>query len=175
MKVGKITITSDICLVEPDIARDAPRGVQWLEGNEGRRTLRLMGVAEESNTDSTIEKERARVEGFINDADHLNWMISYRNRIVGAVWVDVVSTEQLPGPSVHIMIGDQKARNKGIGSAVLKAVLEYLAHERCEVVYSRYMTANDHSRALLFKLGFGNIGATYFDDGVEFQNAMKHF
>jgi hypothetical protein len=80
-------VTSDplLRLVEPDIERDAALGVKWLAGNNGRNTLRLMGVNDADNKPSSLEKEKARVNGFITKQDQLNWMMEYDGKIVGSI------------------------------------------------------------------------------------------
>lgn len=160
-----------IQLIEPDIERDAPISVGWLEGDLGRDTLRLMGVSTEKNKPSSLEQERERVEGFIANENQLNWMISYDGKIVGSVWADLRATDELPSPSVHIMIGDPDVRSKGIGTASIKAVIEYLRQADAQTVYSRHLLENESSKHLLSCLGFGDLGEPYTNnDGLTFQN-----
>lgn len=150
-----------IRLVEPDIERDAPLGVGWLEGVAGRDTLRLMGVSNDENRPSSIDLEKERVQGFISNEHQLNWMIEYDGKVVGSIWVDLLSTEELPSPSIHIMIGDPDVRGKGLGSASFAAVLSYLKHRHAETVYSRHLLDNEGSKRLLQKMGFQNLGEPY--------------
>lgn len=160
-----------IHLVEPDVERDAPISVGWLEGDLGRDTLRLMGVSAHENEPSTLNQEKERVEGFIANEEQLNWMISYDGKIVGSVWADLQATDELPGPSVHIMIGDSEVRGKGIGTASISAVIEHLRQRNTETIYSRHLLDNEGSKHLLNSLGFNNLGEPYTDkDGLEFQN-----
>ncbi len=161
-------------LVEPDITRDAPLGVAWLQGDMGRNTLRLMGVAAKDNQPSTLEQERERVRGFIENDDQLNWMIAYRGTVVGSVWVHLRADQYLQGPSLHIMIGSPEARDKGIGLSSTEAVVGYLAKLGHARIYSRYLTDNAGSKNLLAKLNFHKMGEPYKDeDGLEFQNVVK--
>jgi hypothetical protein len=97
------TKSPEIILVEPDIERDAPVAVTWLDGDIGRNTLRLMGNTEENNKPSSLEEEKERIKGFIESTNQLTWMISLSNKVVGAIWVDIKPTEYLLGPAVHIM------------------------------------------------------------------------
>jgi hypothetical protein len=56
MFVGELaTGDNSVRLVEPDVGRDVPLGLQWLAGVAGRETLRLMGVTEANNHSSTLE------------------------------------------------------------------------------------------------------------------------
>jgi RimJ/RimL family protein N-acetyltransferase len=164
----------DINLVPPNIERDAPLGVDWLSGNTGRDTLKLMGVTDEYNKPSTLEEEKDRVKGFIDNTNQLNWMIQFKGNIVGSVWVDLKDSEYLPSPSVHIMIGDQSSRGNGVGTSSCKAVIEYLKNEKdYKKIYSRYLLLNSGSERLLTNLGFEKLGNIYADsDGLEWQNAL---
>ena len=158
-------------LVEPDVERDAPISVGWLEGDLGRDTLRLMGVNTEDNKPSTLVQEKERLRGFIANEKQLNWMISYNDQIIGSVWAELRATEELPAPSVHIMIGDPDVRGKGIGTASISAVIEHLRQSNTPTIYSRYRLENEGSKHLLNSLGFGNLGEPYTDkDGLKFQN-----
>ncbi len=163
-------------LVEPDIERDAPLSTDWLKGDTGRNTLRLMGVADKDNVPSTLEQERERVNDFIENDNQLNWMISSENDVVGSVWVDLIPSEHLGSPSVHIIIGNPDARGKGIGLSTMTAVVDYLEKQGHKQIYSRYLTDNAASRNLFAKLGFHEAGKPYIDeDNLQFQNVVKEF
>jgi RimJ/RimL family protein N-acetyltransferase len=174
--ISKTLTTTDrrLLLVPPNVERDAPKGVAWLAGAEGRQTLALMGVADKDNRPSTLEEERTRVAGFITDPKHLAWMMNFENVIVGIVEVSFKSTYELPLPAVSIMIGDPQARGHGLGLAAMKAVVHYLATERkFQRVYARYLTTNTISQALLRKLGFNDQGEPYVGtDGLQWQNVQ---
>ena len=168
------TNNPDIHLVAPDIERDAPLSVKWLEGDAGRNTLRLMGVAEKDNLPSTLEQEKERMRDFIENDDQLNWMIAYQNRVIGSVWVDLKPSKHLQSPSMHIMIGSPDARGKGIGSSTVEAVVGYLRQQGYEQIYSRYLIENESSRNMLAELGFTQLGGSYIDeDSLEFQNVVR--
>lgn len=164
------TNNPDLRLVEPDIERDAANGVKWLEGDMGRTTLQLMGVADEHNKPTTLEAEKERVNDFLTRQDQLNWMIKHQGKIVGSVWVDLESSDFLASPSVHIMIGDPDMRGKGVGLASVSSVIEYLKDNGEETIYSRYVTTNEGSEHLLSKLGFETLGEPYNDGDLLFQN-----
>jgi RimJ/RimL family protein N-acetyltransferase len=174
MKAMQIeTSNQQIILVEPQIERDALLGVQWLGGKLGRNTLQLMGVADKDNRESSLENECKRVKEFIEDKNHLNWMIQLDNKVVGSVWVDLEATDQLPAPSVHIMIGDATARGQGVGTASINAVLEYLKQQGEDTVYSRTLVKNTVAANLLLENAFQPFEEPYVDtDGLEWQNAQ---
>ena len=168
------TKSPEIKLIKPDIERDAPLGVTWLEGDIGRNTLRHMGNADEDNKPSTLEEEKERIKGFIESTDQITWMISLNGKVVGAIWVDKKPTEYLPAPAVHIMIGDPEARGHSVGINSTNAVVGYLreTHEY-PTLYSRHLTANEIAGELLEKSGFSNLGTPYKDaSGLEWQNAQ---
>ena len=158
-------------LVQPNVDRDSVLGVQWLQGNVGHETLRLMGVSDSYNKPSTLGDERERVHNFIIRDDQLNWMIAYENRVVGSIWVDLEATEHLPSPAVHIMIGNPEFRGKGIGSSSILAVIEYLKKSGEKMVYSRHLIENVGSSHLLHNIGFEDLGEPYSDkDELNWQN-----
>jgi RimJ/RimL family protein N-acetyltransferase len=162
----------ELTLVQPDIERDAPAGVRWLEGETGRDTLRLMGNPEKHNKPSTLEEERQRVRNFIISATQRTWMIRYQQNIIGAVWIDLTSTNYLAAPSVHIMIGDPAARGKGIGGHTIRAIINLLEQQhKFTTLHSRHLVENIGSARLLAKLGFQTDGNPYADDdGLRWQN-----
>lgn len=166
-----LTSLPEVRLVPPNIDRDAELGVQWLKGNSGRDTLRMMGVIDSENKSSTLKEERKRVQDFISRDDQLNWMIEYNNQVVGAVWADLLPTEFLPSPAVHIMVGDPLVRGKGLGKATISAVVDYLKQTGVKSVYSRHLVENKVSSHLLSSIGFTDLGKTYKDsDGLNWQN-----
>lgn len=143
-------------------------------GEAGRKTLELMGVADKYNRPASIETERQRIQSFIDSKDQLNWMIQFRGEVVGTIWVSLVGREELPAPSVHIMIGDPAARGKAVGYSSLSSVLDYLKDQGNRTVHSRHLTKNDGSTALLSTLGFRNVNGPYLDnDGLEWQNVAR--
>lgn len=172
VKVATIkTSNPKITLVQPNVDRDAALGVQWLEGELGRDTLRMMGVVDSENKPSTLQLERTRVQEFITRKDQLNWMIEFENRVTGAIWVDLEPTEYLPGPSIHIMIGDPRARGRGIGNISAVAVIDYLKKSGVKDIYSRHLITNVASSHLLRGIGFTDLGDPYKDsDGLTWQN-----
>jgi RimJ/RimL family protein N-acetyltransferase len=169
------TVLSNVQLVAPNVARDTPLSVAWLEGDHGRETLRLMGVLPQDNKPSTFAAERQRVSDFLEQPDQLNWMIEVDGKVGGAVWVDLTAKPELPAPSIHIMIGDMALRGRGIGSAALEAVVNYMDKARgVPAIYSRYIADNSGSAALLEKLHFTLLGPLYTDTGgLQWQNVVR--
>ncbi len=166
------TPSPDIFLVQPDVERDAPIAVRWLEGDIGRNTLRLMGNDDEHNKPSTLEEERERIQGFLDATDQLTWMIRLQNKIVGTVWVNLIAAESVPGPSVHIMIGDPDARGHGVGGNTIASVIAYMKQTgEYDMLYSRHLTENERAAALLQESGFTKLGEPYEDQsGLNWQN-----
>lgn len=173
-KIELETNSPDIRLVRPDVERDAALGVEWLSGEKGKETMRLMGVNMDTFQEPTLEAEKERVTEFLTKTDELNWMIEKEGKVVGSIWVKLTDHETVPAPSIHLMIGDPTARGGGVGSESMKAVLNWLiTDQRNEQVYSRYMTTNEGSAHLLAKLGFETTGEIYSDnDGLEWQNTQ---
>lgn len=170
------TNNSDVMLVEPNIKRDAALGINWLAGDLGRETLALMGVTAEHNKPGTLEVEQTRIKDFIENPKHLNWMISYKNQVVGAIWVDLEPTDQLPAPSPHIMIGDPSVRGKGIGTAAMASVVGFLQKKDHKIIYSRHLSGNTSAAALLHDMGFAPYQKPYEDeDGLVWQNEILRF
>ncbi len=166
------TMSPDITLVQPDVERDAPIAVKWLEGDIGRNTLKLMGNDDDHNKPSTLEEERERIQGFLDSDDQLTWMIRLQDNIVGAVWVDLHESEYLPAPSVHIMIGDPDARGHGVGSNTISSVIDYMKQTgEYNTLYSRHLTINERAAGLLEEVGFTILGEPYTDQsGLSWQN-----
>ena len=171
-----ITPDVPIRLIEPNVERDGQLGLQWLNGQLGRVTMRSMGNTEETISKmlpTTIEQEEERVSSFLDREDQLNWMIEYEGKVVGSVWVDLVASEDLPSPSVHIMIGDPDMRGRGVGIATVGTVLEYLEKQGNDVIYSRHLVSNEGADKLLKSLGFTELDKPYISDTLEFQNLVR--
>lgn len=166
------TDVAGLSLVRPNIEQDAPLAVQWLAGPAGRETLRLMGNTAEHNKPSTLEEEQMRLREFITAINQETWMIRFRDKTVGAVWLSLDATDYLHAPSIHIMLGDPSVRGQGIGRAVIKTLIERLKNSsQYEYLYSRYLTENAGSARLLNTAGFTEDGQSYQDeDGLSFQN-----
>ncbi len=166
------TKNPNIELVEPDIERDAPIAVNWLAGDIGRQTLRLMGNTDKNNKPSSLDEEKARIKGFIESEEQLTWMISLHENIIGTIWVLTDDTEYVSGPSIHFMIGDPDARGHGAGRAATQAVIDYLREEgKYQHLFSRHLMVNEGAKKLLESCGFEKLEEPYEDsDGLSWQN-----
>lgn len=166
------TENPDIRLIEPNINRDALLGVDWLSGEKGRETMRLMGVNLDTFHEPTIVEEKARVEEFLTKTDQLNWMIEQNGKVVGSIWVHTEPKDRVQAPAIHMMIGDPDARGGGVGSASFKAVLDWFINDQHPpYVYSRYISGNKGSANLIAKFKFQKNGEVRPDkDGIEWQN-----
>jgi RimJ/RimL family protein N-acetyltransferase len=161
-------------LVKPNLERDPPLSVAWLADPHGRQTLQLMGVMDSLNQASNLEQETRRVQGFLENPGQYNWMIQFRDHIVGSVWVDRYDSKKIKAPTISIMVGDPSARGQGIGQAVLQAVIDYLHAEGHQVIYACHTSANQASADLLRRLGFQPDGPPYTDpdDHLIWQNLV---
>lgn len=165
------TSSPDIILVAPDVDRDAPLGVGWLNGVNGTSTLLLMGVPGKKINRTTLEAEKGRVRDFLSKDDQLNWMIQFRQQIVGTIWVDLCATKELPAPSISIMIGDAAARGHGVGGSSVQSVVGYMFEQGEDTLYSRMLVENVASASLMKSKGFRPLGSPYVDDDIlEWQN-----
>jgi hypothetical protein len=162
----------ELVLVRPNVERDARQGVDWLAGEEGRRTLQLMGNTVKNNKPSTLAEEERRVRGFITSLIHETWMMLYEGNIIGAVWLDLEDTGYLAAPSVHIMIGNRNMRGKGVGYASLTALInQYEEQGHDEYLHSRHLLENAVMAKLFLRIGFKDDGGSYKDsDGLSWQN-----
>lgn len=173
-----ISINSlNVNLVAPDPDRDAPFALEWFQSEFGRETLLLMGNAENEIKPSTLESEKKIVQEFLElekTGEQFTWMIRNEDRTLGAVWIEMKVTKHLDAPSIHIMIGDKASRGKGIGRAVLSAMLEFIYHDlKMQQVYSRHLTRNESIARVLHSLGFANDGENYKDaNGLIWQNVI---
>ncbi len=164
-------------LVAPNVDRDAPFAMTWLEGDAGKQTLLLMGNPESKISAPSPDQEHKRIEKFLTLAKEnkqLTWMMRFGGKTIGAVWVDLQPTNHLPPPAIHIVVGDPSERGGGIGKAAVTAVIDYLkAKTNRTKLYSRYLTSNTGSIKLLSGFGFEHLGPAYLDeDGLEFQNVV---
>jgi|SRR5580704_7360062 RimJ/RimL family protein N-acetyltransferase len=166
------TADPSIALVAPVVSRDAPLGMRWLAGDQGRETLRMMGVPEEEIRPTNLDEESARITSFLERRDQYNWMIDFRGAVVGAIWVDLRPSSVLPAPAVSYMIGAAEARRKGVASASLDAVAQFILRHGFTRLYARTLVINHKGAALLSRAGFVLRDEPYIepDDGLSWQN-----
>ncbi|HVQ44299.1 MAG TPA: GNAT family N-acetyltransferase [Candidatus Saccharimonadia bacterium] len=169
------TSMPDLSLTNPNIKSDPAISVEWLAGEPGKETLRLMGSTETNNKPSTLKAEEQRIREFITSTNQRTWNLHYRTKTVGATWIDLESSKYLKSPSIHIMIGDPNVRGKGLAQATLQAVIELLEKEgEYQHLHSRHLVENTASAKLLARVGFANDGDEYTDaDGLVFQNVKR--
>lgn len=168
------TTHSKLTLVSPNIQRDAPISVRWLQGKTGRNTLRSMGVPEAHITAPTLDSEKQRLADLLDASKHLTWMLQYDGAIVGVIWLDLTPSEHLPAPALNIMIGDPSMRGRGIGAAATHAIIQHLASNTTYThLYARHLADNHASKALLKRHDFTKIGDIYTDnDKLKWQNVQ---
>lgn len=158
-------------LVDINVERDAPMGVKWLNGIHGVETFRLMGNVIADDWQTNIDEQREVLAGIINDSKGLSFMVEADGKIVGIVETHPDSTPELPGPSIHIMLGDHNARGRGIGYASQLQQIDKLKQLGYKKLYSRAQTINVGSNNLLTKLGFEKYGEIYVTaEGLKYQN-----
>jgi RimJ/RimL family protein N-acetyltransferase len=169
---GLNTLEPSVRLVMPVVSRDAPLSVRWLAGDQGRETLRMMGVAEELIAPATLDREIARIASFLERQDQYNWMIECEGDVVGSIWVELQPTPVLPAPAVSYMVGATEARRRGVARAALDAVAQFILRQSSTCLYARALVTNHKSAALLSRAGFARLGQSYADpdDGLHWQN-----
>jgi RimJ/RimL family protein N-acetyltransferase len=159
-------------LVQPVVSRDAPLSVRWLAGDEGRETLRMMGVPEELIVPAALDRELARIASFLERQDQYNWMMEFEGDVVGSIWVELRPTPVLAAPAVSYMVGAKAARRKGVARASLDAVAQFIFRQGFTSLYARALVINYKSAALLSRAGFARLNESYVDpdDGLHWQN-----
>lgn len=159
------TADPSVRLIEPDVERDAPLSFEWMAGDEGRRSQALMGVADKDIHAHTLDESELLIESFMDSDNEIVWMVEHEGKVVGALEVHLKETELLPGPSIHLMIGDVEVRGQGVGYAVLYAAIAYLRDEQGhDIIFTRVRTNNVPSLHLFLKLGFEEDGEPYVDN-----------
>ncbi len=166
----------EIKLIAPDLSH-AKISLTWVSGDKGRLLLQKMGNKLSDDWVATIEEEEARIKDFIEKDDQINWAIEYKNKIVGAVWLDL-RPGQLIGP--HIMIGDEMLYGMGIATNVLRAVCDWaLRHKQGSLQRYNFDTLTTRCRVdnapiirVNEKLGFKPTGDIYEEDGYTWCNYL---
>lgn len=167
----------DICLLPINVERDAAFAHSWFTRPGGRDTLLSMGNAEHEIVESTLAGECATMRQFIDKEERreqITRAIVVGKITVGVVWIELHENHGVRAPSVHIMIGDVAYRGKGIGSRVMRAMIDYAFMDlHAQVVYSRHLADNTTVAMLNRRLGFIVDGAAYSDEnGLLWQNVM---
>jgi RimJ/RimL family protein N-acetyltransferase len=169
---GLETLEPSTRLVQPVVSRDAPLSVRWLTGDQGRETLRMMGVPEELIVPAALDREVARIASFLERQDQYNWMMEFEGNVVGSIWVELRPIPVLAAPAVSYMVGATAARRKGVARASLDAVAQFIFQEGFACLYARALVVNYKSAALLSRAGFDRLNESYVDpdDRLHWQN-----
>lgn len=170
------TSEPSIRLVQPVVERDAALGLRWLDGEQGRSTLLMMGVPEDLIEPPTLNHEKARVSSFISRNDQYNWMIEREDSVIGSIWVDLRASTVLGAPAVSYMIGDPAARGHGTARHALVAVVQFVFGQGASEIFARALVSNYISAGLLTRVGFARLREPYSDPGdrLRWQNFMIH-
>jgi RimJ/RimL family protein N-acetyltransferase len=121
---------------------------------------------------ASLEEEAARIAGFLDRTDQYNWMIELDGTIVGAIWVDLQLSAMLAAPAVSYLVGDPSARGKGVATASLAAVTDFMSGEGFTTLHASALVTNAASARVLSRAGFACAGDPYIDpgDGLFWQN-----
>lgn len=165
-------ISDRLSLIAPVAERDAPLSIAWMNGESGQETQQRMGIPNKDVHNHTIEEEKNLIQHFIDTDEEIVWMIRYDETIIGAVEVKLQGTQYEKAPTISIMIGDLKRRGMGLGTEVMREILDYLHDEKSyNKVYARYLVSNIASQKMNERLGFHLEGDPYRDeDGLQWQN-----
>lgn len=164
-----------LSFVNPNPQIHAPITLGWFEADYGRETLLLMGNAENEIDSPSLEGERATLSDFIeqsNKKEQLTWMLCWGGYVIGVAWVELIENHNVKPPSIHLMIGNKEYRGKGIGTATMSALIEFIkSNFNSRYVYSRHLSSNIVVDKMNKSLGFEYDGESYKDkNGLEWQN-----
>ena len=169
------TSLAGLTLVCPNPERDTPYALKWFTAPYGKDTLLRMGNLESEINEPTPEHERATIEEFLTleqQGKQLTWAMQIDNKIIGAVWIELIDTDHVKAPAAHIMIGDMEYRGQGIGTASMSAMADYtrtVLHS--QYLYSRHLVTNHIISKLNTTLGFEVDGEPYQEpSGLIWQN-----
>jgi|GEM_PF-241704 len=169
--------TSLLSLTKPNPQLDALQAHEWFKC-DNNTTLTLMGNAPHEIKPSTIENELNTFKEFVQleslGAQYTR-LIRYGSRAIGVIWIETYDTAELNGPSIHIMIGDKKFRNKGVGQWALERMLTFAKNSlHYTTMHSRHLSSNAAAAQLLQGVDFKKSGKPYLDtNGLTWQNVHK--
>lgn len=169
------TSFAQLTMVDPNPLLHAPVTLSWFESEYGKETLLLMGNAEHEIITPTLDSEMKILEEFIDlrkANKQLTWMLQFKQEIVGVAWIELTENHDVRPPSIHLMIGNEDYRGKGIGKTTMLALIQYIKDNiKTPEIYSRHLKSNTVVANMNQRLGFTNEGASYTDDnGLEWQN-----
>jgi RimJ/RimL family protein N-acetyltransferase len=166
----------NIALISPK-AEHAEISFKWVSGSKGRQLLAKMGNNLPSNWEASLKEEQQRINDFLIKEDEINWTITFHDKVIGAVWLDL-REGHLAGP--HIMIAEESVHGKGIATKVLKAVCGWafttktgeLKRFNYNKLITRCRVDNPPIIRVLQRLGFKPVDVTYDEDGFTWQNYL---
>jgi RimJ/RimL family protein N-acetyltransferase len=152
-------------LIEPKMSH-AALSLKWLRDDEASR---YMGA---DFSAVSLATEHQRIKDILSGTDNINWMITVDRKIIGAVEINKIAESSkkfgAPAGSLSILIGDRSQWGRGIGSAVLAAVIEWgFIERRFQCFLARALTVNTRSWHSLESLGF-----TYIDTTTEHEDGQ---
>lgn len=169
-----IIVDTDIRLIRTDPWRDARVSVEWLQGEQGRETLRAMGVVVADDFEPSAETELARLKSMLKSRNEIIRMIEYKGRIVGCLEIWTVQYDNVPSPSVSLLIGSPNIRGLGIGTKVVGAIEHILSENGFETINMRALLANEKSNNFFINNRFVKYGTPYTDEnGLAWQVYSK--
>ncbi len=174
MIAKNIVINSDLSLIKPNPKKDAPVSLLWLKGEHGRETMRLMGCIVPEGFEPSLKTEIKRLKLMAKSKNEIIRMISYKGRIVGALEIWRVQYDNVPAPSISILIGNPAMRGLRLGSKILASIERILSEIGNEIAYTRTLLSNVSSTDFFQKNGFVKAGSPYSDEyGLIWQNYQK--
>ncbi len=164
-------MSEDVTSLAPLTTEYAATIAEWLQGAQGRETLRLLGniLPPDFTTNEIIE--RKRTEETLADANKIAWIILFDDEPVGIAEVDIKATNEIQAPHFAYFIGDINNRGNGIGTATLFLLLEELRGSGYTQAFGRAISENLASKKVMQKAGFTKQGEEYTDkDGLVWKN-----
>ena len=133
-----------------------------------------MGCLVPEGFEPNLKTETKRLKLMLRSKNELIRMIYYKGNIVGALEIWRVQYDNVPAPSISILIGNPAMRGLRIGSKILATVEKLLSDIGNEIAYTRTLLSNVGSTDFFERNGFVKIGAPYTDDsGLIWQNYQK--
>lgn len=171
MIVKDIVINKDLKLVNPKPKKDALVSVQWLEGEAGKETLRLMGCLVTADFVPSFKAEAKRLKLMLKSKHEIIKMIEYKGDVIGQIEVWTKQFDNVSAPSVSLLIGSPNMRGQNIGSLVLSAVHYIIKALGYHKAYTRALLANSQSNKFFMSNCYQKQGQPYCDSsGLLWQN-----
>lgn len=143
----------------------------WLQGADGRETLRLLGNILPPDFTTDTATEYARTQEILADENKLAWIILFEDEPAGVAEANLKATPEIVAPYLSYFVGDKASRGNGIGTSALGCILDDLQTRGYTKVFARTLTENIASQKVLQNQGFAKQGTIYADkDGLTWQN-----